>query len=124
MTTFAVTSVNSLLCHASTCFRIGSKFRCTRSTPIEMQSTSEHFECFASTGVNTPVAMSPNPGCREVVQLSASLLDGLLGYPPEDRSQRRSRTGEMFLGDSCSGLGILCGYLAGRTGRKRNLGQP
>jgi hypothetical protein len=24
------------------------------------------FECFASTGVNTPVAMSPNCGCREV----------------------------------------------------------
>ena len=81
------------------------------------------FECFASTGVNTPVAMSPNSGCHEV-QLSASLLDGLLGYPPEDRSQRRSRTGEMFLRDSCSGLGILCGYLAGRTGRKHNLGQP
>jgi len=27
----------------------------------------EHdFECFANTGVNTPVAMSPNPECREV----------------------------------------------------------
>src|SRR5258708_22528591 len=32
MTTLAVTSVNSLFCHASTCFRIGSKFRCIRST--------------------------------------------------------------------------------------------
>jgi hypothetical protein len=41
--------------HASTCFRIGSKFRCIRSTPTEMQSLSENdFECFASTGVNTP----------------------------------------------------------------------
>jgi hypothetical protein len=30
----------------------------------------------------------------------------------------------MFLGESCSGLSILCGYLAGRTGRKRNLSQP
>src|SRR6266849_2120950 len=61
MTTLAVTSVNSLFCHASTCFRIGSKFRCIRSTPTEMQSISENdFECFASTGVNTPETMSPN----------------------------------------------------------------
>jgi hypothetical protein len=36
----------------STYFRIGSKFRCIRSTPTEMQSMSENdFECFASTGV-------------------------------------------------------------------------
>src|SRR6266852_4178363 len=56
MTTLAVTSVNSLLCQASTCFRIGSKLRCIRSTPTEMQSMSENdFECFASTGVKTPV---------------------------------------------------------------------
>src|SRR6267378_3120680 len=55
MTTLAVTSVNSLRCHASTCLRIGSKLRCIRSTPTEMQSMSENdFECFASTGVNTP----------------------------------------------------------------------
>jgi|SRR5580692_7063639 hypothetical protein len=56
MTTFAVTSVNSLLCHVSNCFRMGSKFCCMRSTPTEMQSMSENdFECFASTGVNTPL---------------------------------------------------------------------
>jgi hypothetical protein len=30
--------VNSLFCHTSTCFRMGSKFRCMRSTPTEMQS--------------------------------------------------------------------------------------
>ena len=30
----------------------------------------------------------------------------------------------MFLGGSCSGLRVLCGYLAGRTGMKSNLGQP
>src|SRR5437660_11853708 len=61
MTTLAVTSVSSLLCQASTCFRIGSKFRCIRSTPTEMQSISENdFECFASTGVNTPETMFPN----------------------------------------------------------------
>src|SRR5258708_18528945 len=43
-----------------TCFRIGSKFRCIRSTPIAMESTSENdFECLASTGVNTPGTMLP-----------------------------------------------------------------
>jgi hypothetical protein len=47
--------VNSLLCQASTCFRIGSKLRCIWSTPTETQSIRENdFECFASTGVNTP----------------------------------------------------------------------
>jgi FAD/FMN-containing dehydrogenase len=41
---------------SSTCFRMGSKFRCIRSTPTDMQSTSENdFECFASTGVNAPL---------------------------------------------------------------------
>src|SRR5260370_32658543 len=61
MTTLAVTSVSSLLCQASTCFRIGSKFRCMRSTPTEIQSMSENdFECFASTGVNKHGTMSPN----------------------------------------------------------------
>ena len=56
MTTLAVTSVSSLLCQASTCFRIGSKFLCIRSTPTEMQSMRENdFECFASTGANTPL---------------------------------------------------------------------
>ena len=49
------------ICHASTCFRIGSEFRCIRSTPIEMQSVSENdFECLASTGVNTPETMLPS----------------------------------------------------------------
>jgi len=55
MTTFAVTSVSSLLCHSSTCFRSGSKFRRIRSTPTAMQSISENdFECLASTGVKSP----------------------------------------------------------------------
>src|SRR5258708_33021254 len=58
MTTFAVTSVSSLFCQASTCLRIGSKFRCIRSTPTEMQAMSENdFGCLASTGVNTPGTM-------------------------------------------------------------------
>src|SRR5690348_18334626 len=49
-------SLSDLLCHASTCFRIGSKFRCIRSTPTEMQSMSENdFECLASTGVKSPL---------------------------------------------------------------------
>src|SRR5215470_4315686 len=53
MTTLAVTSVSSHPCHASTCFRIGSKLRCIRSTPTEMQSMSENdFECLANTGVS------------------------------------------------------------------------
>src|SRR6266851_3279004 len=78
MTTFAVTSVNLLLCHSSTCFRIGSKFRCMRSTPTEMQSTSENdFECFASTGVNTPVTMSPNFGLSGAGQTVKALLVNL-----------------------------------------------
>src|SRR5882762_11677628 len=67
MTTFAVTSVNSLRCQVSTCFRIGSKFRGIRSTPTEMQSTSENdFECFASTGVNTPQTMRQTLGSDAV----------------------------------------------------------
>jgi hypothetical protein len=61
----AVTSVRSLFCQASTCLRIGSKFRCIRSTPTEMQSMSENdFECFASTGVNTPATMFPDSVLR------------------------------------------------------------
>ena len=44
-------------------FCMGSKFRCIRSTPTEMQSMSEKdFECFARTGVNTPVTMFPDSG--------------------------------------------------------------
>src|SRR5579864_6288924 len=54
MTTLAVTSVSSPLCQASTCLRIGSKLRCMRSTPTEMQSIRQNdFECLAKTGVNT-----------------------------------------------------------------------
>src|SRR5579864_6433401 len=50
--------MSSLLCHNSTCFRMGSKFRCIRSRPTEMQSMSENdFECLASTGVNAPGIM-------------------------------------------------------------------
>ena len=51
----AVTFLSSLLCHASTCFCMGSKLRCIRSTPTEMQSINENdFECLASTGVKSP----------------------------------------------------------------------
>ena len=43
-----------------------SKLRCMRSTPTEMQSMSENdFECFASTGVNTPGTMFPRCGSHE-----------------------------------------------------------
>ena len=52
MTTFTVTSVNSLRCHVSTCLRIGSKLRYIRSTPTEMQSISESdFEESFGTGL-------------------------------------------------------------------------
>src|SRR6267154_448824 len=82
MTTFAVTSVNSLLCQASTCFRIGSKLRCIRSTPTEMQSISENdFECLASTGVNTP----PMANMTDDVLCGSYALDGL-GADGEIRS--------------------------------------
>ncbi len=51
----------SLPCQASTCFRMGSKFLCIRSTPTEMQSMRENdVECFASTGVKAPF-MAKNP---------------------------------------------------------------
>ncbi len=54
-------STSSTRCQASTCFCIGSKFRCMRSTPTEMQSINEKaFECLASTGVNTPETMLPS----------------------------------------------------------------
>jgi hypothetical protein len=70
MTTSAVTSVNSLLCHASTCFRIGSKFRYIRSTPPRMQSVSENdFECFAHTGVKV---LMPAKGSRKLTIRSIS----------------------------------------------------
>ena len=54
-------NINILRCQDSTTLRIGSKFRCIRSTPTEMQSMSENdFECFASTGVKPPDTMFPN----------------------------------------------------------------
>jgi hypothetical protein len=50
-----LTTTLAVRCHASSCFRIGSKFRCIRSTPTEMQLISENdFECFARTGVESP----------------------------------------------------------------------
>jgi hypothetical protein len=46
--------------HASTCFRIGSKLRCVRSTPTEIESSKEgDLERFARTGVNTRETMFP-----------------------------------------------------------------
>ena len=59
-----MTSVTSLLCQASTCLRIGSKFLCIRSTPTEIQSIRENdFECLASTGVNALGTMFPASVC-------------------------------------------------------------
>ena len=69
-----MTSVSSLRCHVSTCFRIGSKFRCIRSTPTETQSIRENdFECLASTGVNAPGTMFANSDPSSSSQRAASL---------------------------------------------------
>src|SRR5437588_12057891 len=83
MTTLAVTSVSSLRCHISTCFRIGSKFRCIRSTPTEMQSMSENdFGCFASTGVNTPETMFPSSDPRKLDFPEADFWPGITSDLP------------------------------------------
>jgi hypothetical protein len=51
MIILAVTVLNSVWRQVSTCCRTDSKFRCIRSTPTEMASTSEKlFECLARTG--------------------------------------------------------------------------
>src|SRR5260370_8192640 len=74
-----------LICQASTCFRMGSKFRCIRSTPTEMQSTSENdFECLASTGVNTLVTMSPIFRClRSLISYLLLFLNLPFSPPPQ-----------------------------------------
>src|SRR5216683_2177682 len=55
MTSFAIPSGRPVTFQASTCFRIGSKFRCMRSTPTDRMSTRLRcLVCLASTGVNTP----------------------------------------------------------------------
>src|SRR6266700_5134022 len=78
MTTFAVTSVSSLLCQAPTCFRIGSKLRCIRSTPTDMQSMSEDdFECFANTSVNAPGTMSPKISVLPHIHLNEDIAQPL-----------------------------------------------
>src|SRR5712691_1638490 len=93
MTTLAVTSVNSLLCQASTCFRIGSKLRCIRSTPTEMQSMSENdFECFASTGVNTSETILPNccgPAPYELQLSNRRISDHHMHCPLQGRTRPR-----------------------------------
>jgi hypothetical protein len=74
-----VTSVSSLLCHSSTCLRIGSKLRCIRST----QSMSENdFECLASTGVNMTWTMFPNSG-PVTIGLPRSRLSTKTCGPPD-----------------------------------------
>ena len=120
MTTLAVTSVSSLLCHASTCFRMGSKFRCIRSTPTEMQSMSENdFECFASTGVNALGTMFPDSTAKKFAA-AASLVNWLStgstgggigsgsgGGVGSGRGRRRSRMGRGNRGNR--GWSVSCG---------------
>src|SRR6266566_7069137 len=56
MTSFAVSSARPVPFHASTCFRIGSKFRCMPSTPTERMSTRLRcLVCLARTGVKSPL---------------------------------------------------------------------
>src|SRR5580704_1168758 len=88
MTTLAVTSVSSLLCHISTCFRIGSKFLRIRSTPTEMQSIRENdFECLASTGVKSPAnAMFEQTNTRYPQVIAKRMLWG------ERTCSRKSRS--------------------------------
>ena len=93
----------------STYFRIGSKFRCIRSTPTEMQSMSENdFECFASTGVKTPETMFPNrtrvnldipqadPSCIPpaalggVLHLGETVISGVSHFKAADGAQSQS----------------------------------
>ena len=59
---------------ASTCFRMGSKLRCMRSTPTARMSTRLRFlVCLASTGVNTPGTMfSWNGRCHSQGAQSAT----------------------------------------------------
>jgi hypothetical protein len=60
MISFVASFERRVLFHASTCFRIGSKFRCIRSIPTERMSTRlTCFVCLASTGENAPGTMFP-----------------------------------------------------------------
>src|SRR5579862_5420098 len=55
MMSFAVISASCDSRQPSTCFRMPSKFRCIRSTPIDSAEVSEKFfECLASTGWKSP----------------------------------------------------------------------
>jgi hypothetical protein len=69
ITTLAATSVSSLLCQDSTCLRMGSKFRCIRSTPTDTQSIKEKdFECLAK--YQSEVALDGHDDGLSAVSLS------------------------------------------------------
>src|SRR6266852_4937808 len=75
MTSFADSSGSLVTFHVSTCFRIGSKFRCMRSTPTERMSTRLRcLVCLASTGVKAPGTMLPSVllGVGSIRRLHAS----------------------------------------------------
>src|SRR5258708_1145037 len=112
MTTLAVTSVSSLRCQASTCLRMGSKLRCIRSTPTEMQSMSENdFECFVSTGVKSPETISQGTIFRWVVQLLAP------GSEPEFR--RNSIPGQSKIALSAESIRYLTRFIVSQLGENR-----
>lgn len=101
----------------SRCLRMGSKFRCIRSTPTEMQSIRKNdFECLASTDVNTPETMSPNSGSREV----------LTSQKPTSEASRRTRLGprtEAEVQEGASGM-FASANSNGSSRRIPRLGSP
>jgi hypothetical protein len=71
--TLTVTSVNFTSLSCFCLLSIDSKVRRMRSTPTEMQSMSENdFECFASTGVNTPGTMLPSSSSELLLHVTLS----------------------------------------------------
>jgi hypothetical protein len=75
----ALTSVSSLFCQASTCFRIGSKLRCMRSTPAR-DATNERERSrglVKKTGVNTPGTMFSYSGFVNISVPEANFLASL-----------------------------------------------
>ena len=64
---------------ASTCFRIGTKLRCMRSTPTARVSTKLRFlVCFAKTGVNAPI--NAKLSCAQLVSRPCGATPGVFSH--------------------------------------------
>ena len=74
-------------------FASAPSFRWIRSTATEMQSMSENdFQCFASTGVNTPVTMLPD-SVLQIFDFPKTYFrprSTALGYGPAPSSRNRA----------------------------------